>query len=195
MISTMRQHHRVRVGLSAFIAGGVLSVASFYAGIRWERGAGLLPEDKGDDPAKIIMATPMLDAIFQNTPGQSEGYALGVPKDYAWCSGSYKPAVNGSPPLDFTAVTGKGQVYPKEGARAYSTSRHYNCKCKNLHPPQRYPRMGVSPRPGHGRDRRGVLCRGLLAESGQADEVRGATGPQCGHWRSSGRIQRSFLAN
>jgi hypothetical protein len=47
MISTMRQHHRVRVGLSAFIAGGVLSVASFYAGIRWERGAGLLPEDKG----------------------------------------------------------------------------------------------------------------------------------------------------
>ena len=122
MISTMRQHHRVRVGLSAFIAGGVLSVASFYAGIRWERGAGLLPEDKGDDPAKIIMATPMLDAIFQNTPGQSEGYALGVPKDYAWCSGSYKPAVNGSPPLDFTAVTGKGQVYPKEGARAYSTT-------------------------------------------------------------------------
>jgi hypothetical protein len=118
----MRQRHRVRVGLSAFIAGGVLAVASFYAGVRWERGAGLLPEDKGDDSAKIIMATPMLDAIFQNTPGQSEGYALGVPKDYAWCSGSYKAAVNGSPPPDFTAVTGKGQVYPKEGARAYSTT-------------------------------------------------------------------------
>jgi hypothetical protein len=112
----MRQHHRVR----AFIAGGVLSVASFYAGVRWERGAGLLPEDKGEDSAKIIMATPMLDAIFQNTPGQSEGYALGIPKNLAWCSGSYKAVVK--PPLDFTAVTGKGQVYPKEGARAYSTT-------------------------------------------------------------------------
>jgi hypothetical protein len=115
----MRQPHRVRVGLSAFIVGGVLSVASFYAGVRWERGAGLLPADKGDDSAKIIMATPMLDAIFQNTPGQSEGYALGIPKNYAWCSGSYKAVVK--PPRDFTAVTGKGQVYPKEGARAYST--------------------------------------------------------------------------
>ena len=66
------------------------------------------------------MATPMLDAIFQNTPGQSEGYALGIPKNYAQCSGSYKAAVK--PPLDFTAVTGTGQVYPKEGARAYSTT-------------------------------------------------------------------------
>ena len=122
MISTMRQHHRVRVGLSAFLAGGVLSVASFYAGILWERSAGLLPEDEGDHSEKIVIATPMLDAIFQNTPGQSEGYALGVPKDYAWCSGSYKAAVNGAPPRNFTAVTGKGQVYPKEGARAYSTT-------------------------------------------------------------------------
>ena len=118
IICAMRQHHRARVGLSAFIAGGVLSVASFYAGIQWERSAGPLPGEKGDDSEKIIMATPMLDAIFQNTPGQSEGYALGVPKNYAWCSGSYK-AASGSPPPNFTAVTGKGQVYPKEGARAY----------------------------------------------------------------------------
>ena len=47
MISTMRQHHRVRVGLSAFLAGGVLSVASFYAGILWERSAGLYLKTKG----------------------------------------------------------------------------------------------------------------------------------------------------
>ena len=116
----MRQHHRPRVGLSAVIAGGVLSVASFYAGIQWERSTGPLSGDNEDDDAseKIIMATPMSDAIFQNTPGQSEGYALGVPKDYAWCSGSYK-AASGSPPPNFTAVTGKGQVYPKEGARPY----------------------------------------------------------------------------
>ena len=120
----MRQPRRARVGLSPFIAGGALSVAlvaSFYAGILWERSAGPLPEEKADDSEKIVMATPMLDAIFQNTPGQSEGYALGVPKDFAWCSGSYKAAA--SPPPNFTAVTGKGQVYPKEGARAYSITR------------------------------------------------------------------------
>ena len=79
-------------------------------------------------------------------------------------------------------------------ARVFVHRRPNNCKCKNLRPPQHYPRMGVSPRPGHGRDHRGALGRGLLAECGHADEVRGATGPQCGHWRSSGRIQRSFLA-
>ena len=121
IICAMPQHHRARVGLSVFIAGGVLAVASFYAGIQWERSAGPLPGESGDDDdsEKIIMATPMADAIFQNTPGQSEGYALGVPKDYAWCSGSYKTAASGSPPPNFTAVTGKGQVYPKEGAHAY----------------------------------------------------------------------------
>src|ERR1700750_372828 len=99
----MRQRHRARVGLSAFIAGGGLSVASFYAGIQWERSAGPLPGENWDEceSEKIIMATPMLDAIFQNTPGQSEGYALGVPKDYAWCSGSYKAAASGSPPPNF----------------------------------------------------------------------------------------------
>jgi len=121
IICAMPQHHRARVGLSVFIAGGVLAVASFYAGIQWERSAGPLPGESGDDDdsEKITMATPMADAIFQNTPGQSEGYALGVPKDYAWCSGSSKTAASGSPPPNFTAVTGKGQVYPKEGARAY----------------------------------------------------------------------------
>ena len=115
-----RPHRRVRVYLSAFVAGVVLSVASFYAGILWQQGAGLPPVEEGGHSEEITIATPMLDAIFQNTPGQSEGYAFGVPKGYAWCSGSYKAAASGSPPANFTAVTGKGQVYPKEGARAYS---------------------------------------------------------------------------
>jgi len=62
----------------------------------------------------------MLDAINQNTPGQSEGYAVGVPRTFAWCSGSHKPPGNSAPPSDFTAVTGWGQVYPKVGSAAYS---------------------------------------------------------------------------
>ena len=69
---------------------------------------------------EIAIATPMADAIFQNTSGQSEGYAAGVPKEYVWCSGSYKPAGNSAPPSNFTAVTGKGQVYPKAGVPADS---------------------------------------------------------------------------
>jgi hypothetical protein len=68
---------------------------------------------------EITIATPMEDAIIQNTPGQSEGYAVGVPEGYAWCSGSYKPAGSSAPPSDFTAVTLKGQVYPKAGGPAY----------------------------------------------------------------------------
>jgi hypothetical protein len=51
---------------------------------------------------------------------KSRGYAVGVPKNYAWWSGSYKPRVTTAPPADFTAVTGCGQVYPKAGAPQYS---------------------------------------------------------------------------
>ena len=110
--------HRVRVYLSAFVVTLVLSVASF---ILWS--AELQPSDlallqETGPPKEIIIATPMLDAIFQNTPGQSEGYAVGVPKDFAWCGG--KTADNIPPPSNFTAVTGKGQIYPKQGARVYS---------------------------------------------------------------------------
>jgi hypothetical protein len=83
-----------------------------------QQGADLPPLKEGGRPREITIATPMADAIFQNTHGQSEGYAAGVPKEYAWCSGSYKPAGNSAPPSDFTAVTGKGQVYPKAGAPA-----------------------------------------------------------------------------
>jgi hypothetical protein len=115
-----RPHRRVRAYLSVFVGGIALSGASFFAGVLWQRGAGLPPVDEGDHSEQITIATPILDAIFQNTPGQSEGYAVGIPKDYVWCIGSLKPAANSSPPSDFTAVTGKGQVYPKEGARLYS---------------------------------------------------------------------------
>jgi len=62
----------------------------------------------------------ILDAINQNTPGQSSGYPVGVPTSYAWRRGSYKPQGASAPPFDFTAVTGWGAVYPKLGAAAYA---------------------------------------------------------------------------
>jgi hypothetical protein len=64
------------------------------------------------------ITSPIVDAINQNTRGQSEGYAVGVPRNFAWCSGSYKPPGSAAPPFDFTAVTGWGQVYPKVGSPA-----------------------------------------------------------------------------
>ena len=146
---------------------------------------------------RLAIATPMSDAIIQNTPGQSEGYAVGVPKDYAWCSGSYKPAGSSAPPSDFTAVTGKGQVYPKAGARAYS-SPDGSITIANA---KTYVHLSTT--------REWILVQDQATDeiagahfvadfspnTGQADEVRRAAGRQCGHWRSSGRIQRSFLAN
>jgi hypothetical protein len=63
---------------------------------------------------------PMREAIKQNTPGQSQGYPVGVPRSFAWYRGSYKPPGASAPPSDFTAVTGWGQVYPKLGAPKYT---------------------------------------------------------------------------
>jgi hypothetical protein len=71
-------------------------------------------------PGCETVTSPILDAINQNTPGRSEGYAVGVPKTYAWYRGSYKPTVYGAPPSNFTAVTGWGTVYQKVGAPKYS---------------------------------------------------------------------------
>jgi hypothetical protein len=70
---------------------------------------------------KPAESSPILDAILQNTPGQSQGYAVGVPKTFAWCRGVYKPSDGSVPPPIFTAVTGWGQVYPKAGAPRYSS--------------------------------------------------------------------------
>jgi hypothetical protein len=69
---------------------------------------------------EIAPASPLLDALVQNTPGYSDGYPAGVPETYAWCGGSYKPAVNRAPPPEFTAVTGWGQVYRPIGAAEYA---------------------------------------------------------------------------
>lgn len=83
---------------------------------------GELSPGTGANVATSNRTAPMLDAITQNTSGYSEGYPVGVPRNYVWCSGSYKPAGYDKPPLHFTAVTGWGQVYPKAGAPAYSNA-------------------------------------------------------------------------
>jgi hypothetical protein len=62
------------------------------------------------------MATSSLtDAINQNTPGNSQGFPLGVPTSYDWYSGS-NTVYGNKPPSNFTSVTGWGQVYPEVGA-------------------------------------------------------------------------------
>jgi hypothetical protein len=81
----------------------------------------VLAKQSETSPTDNTISSSILDAINQNTPGQSEGYAVGVPNTFAWCSGSYKPRVTNVPPSDFTAVTGWGAVYPKVGAPKYST--------------------------------------------------------------------------
>jgi hypothetical protein len=77
--------------------------------------------DQSKPPRDDIPAigSPISDAINQNTPGQSEGYALGVPRNYDWYRGLYKPPGYSAPPPLFTAVTGWGQVYPRVGAPRY----------------------------------------------------------------------------
>lgn len=76
-------------------------------------------QSKTSSAGEITVTSPVLDAVTQNTPGYSEGFPAAVPRQYSWCSGSYKPADNAKPPSDFTAVTGWGQVYPKAGTPKY----------------------------------------------------------------------------
>ena len=59
------------------------------------------------------------DAIKQNTLGLSEGFPAGVPRSYNWYKG-WNPDGLKTPPADFTAVTGWGQVYQRVGAPAHS---------------------------------------------------------------------------
>jgi hypothetical protein len=61
----------------------------------------------------------MSDVITQNTPGESEGHPAGVPTYYSWYGGTNTTPGN-TPPSNFTAVTGWGQIYPEAGAPAYS---------------------------------------------------------------------------
>jgi hypothetical protein len=64
----------------------------------------------------LRMSTSALtDAIYQNTAGNSQGYPLGVPTSWSWYSGTDTVTGN-TPPSNFSAVTGWGQVYPQAGA-------------------------------------------------------------------------------
>src|SRR6185312_11106492 len=56
----------------------------------------------------------LTDAIFQNTLGNSEGFPLGLPTSYSWYGG-WNPYGVLTPPSDFSAVTGWGQIYPELG--------------------------------------------------------------------------------
>lgn len=58
--------------------------------------------------------TALTDTIYQNTVGNSEGYPLGVPSDYGFYTGKVG-TVGSTPPSDFTAITGWGQIYPEVG--------------------------------------------------------------------------------
>ncbi len=89
----------------------------FYA---VQEGPVLADQSEASSGNENTIVSPMLDAITQNTPGYSEGYPVGVPNTFSWCSGSYKPPGSSKPPSNFTAVTGWGQVYQKAGAPAYS---------------------------------------------------------------------------
>lgn len=73
-------------------------------------------------PEELIVNSPLADAVSQNTPGYSEAFAAGVPRNYSWCAGSYKPPNHTAPPAGFTAVTAWGAVYPKFGAAALPSS-------------------------------------------------------------------------
>ena len=61
------------------------------------------------------------EAIRQNTLGQSEGFPAGVPKSYNWYKGWNDDGLH-TPPADFTALAGWGQVYQKVGASASSNA-------------------------------------------------------------------------
>jgi hypothetical protein len=62
-----------------------------------------------------MSTSALTDAIYQNTAGNSQGYPLGVPTSWSWYSGTDTVTGN-TPPSNFSAVTGWGQVYPQAGA-------------------------------------------------------------------------------
>jgi hypothetical protein len=63
----------------------------------------------------------LTNVINQNTPGDSQGYPLGVPTDYSWYSGD-TGASDGTPPSNFSSITGWGQIYPEAGEPVDSTA-------------------------------------------------------------------------
>ena len=67
------------------------------------------------------MTISISDLVKQNTHGQSEGFPLGVPQSYSWYQG-WNPGGQLTPPADFTAVEGWGQVYPEVGQPVSTTA-------------------------------------------------------------------------
>ena len=61
-----------------------------------------------------ISVTALTDAIYQNTPGNSAGYPLGL----SWDTGVYGTHTLTPAPAGFTALTGWGVIYPEAGASA-----------------------------------------------------------------------------
>ena len=67
------------------------------------------------------MAISISNLVQQNTLGQSEGFPLGVPQSYSWYKG-WNPGGQLTPPANFTAVEGWGQVYPEVGQPVSTTA-------------------------------------------------------------------------
>lgn len=121
------EHAVYRFGPNVLIGLAVtacLTVGVFYAMAGplviapFSRSTGIAGSGGAVSPAstEIVAWSPLVDAVIQNTPGYSEGYALGVPRGYDWCNGSLKSPETSAPPSNFTAVTGWGQVYAMVGA-------------------------------------------------------------------------------
>jgi hypothetical protein len=104
------------------------SQASIWCGISLIVASALAQVEKSVAAAQAVasketsIASPIADAVTQNTPGYSDGFPIGVPRRYSWCAGSYRPVDSDTPPADFTSVTGWGQVYPKAGVPHYAKS-------------------------------------------------------------------------
>jgi hypothetical protein len=117
MAPSRKRSQRLAVGHSVTFC--LLAAASLLLSTALES-SGLAGDSKVTLSKMTETISPMRDAVIQNTPGYSEGYAVGVPRNFAWYCGYYKPTAGNVPPPGFTAVTGWGQIYPKDGAPEYT---------------------------------------------------------------------------
>lgn len=76
------------------------------------------PETYTAPNGDLTMDFSISNVIRQNTLGQSEGFPAGVPRSYSWYKGW--SGQGETPPSDFTAVQGWGQVYQRVGAPTHS---------------------------------------------------------------------------
>jgi hypothetical protein len=68
-----------------------------------------------------VKVSALTNVINQNTPGDSQGYPLGVPTSYSWYGGD-SGGTDSTPPSNFSSVTGWGQIYPEAGEPVDSTA-------------------------------------------------------------------------